>query len=59
MTDPASMTVTSPAARSRARWCLMARIIVDAVTDPDSISGRAEAYAPAVDHALRLIVDRQ
>lgn len=38
---------------------LLFRIIVNAVTDPDSISGRAEAYAPAVDHALRLIVDRQ
>lgn len=38
---------------------LLFRIIVDAVADADSIGARAEAYASAVDRALRLIVDRR
>lgn len=38
---------------------LLFRIIADAAADPDSMSGRATTYAPAVDLALRLIQDRQ
>lgn len=38
---------------------LLFRIIADALADPDSMSGRATTYAPAVDLAVRLIQDRK
>jgi uncharacterized protein (TIGR02569 family) len=38
---------------------LLFRIVADALADPDSVSARGTAYAPAVTLALRLIDDRQ
>jgi hypothetical protein len=38
---------------------LLFRIIADVVADPDSMSGRATTYAPAVDLAVRLIQDHR